>query len=168
MKKRIHKIKSHFGLSDFFKFFSKQNDYKIDKNTYNKIITDFNEEIRELIINDNLIYSLPHLGFEVVLKKDKRKPRIVNGKLINNIPVDWKATNELWNKNPESKKKKLLVRYRNSHTSGYIFRIYFKKFKCNLKNRSLYKFQPNRKFKRQLSARIKDPNKDNLDAFLLY
>ncbi len=163
---RIHKRKRDYGMEDYYKFYLKKN--KISKKLFNNIITDFNNELINIIIEDNLIYNIPYIGLEIVIKKDKRKPKIVNGKLINNIPIDFQATNKLWESNPECKEKKLLVRYNNSHSSGYVFRIYCKKFKSNLKNRSLLKFKPSRKFQRSLSARIKDPNKDNFDAFLLY
>ena len=121
-----------------------------------------------MIINEGMDYSIPHLMFEITIRKNKRKPRIVDGKLIHNIPIDWKATNELWKENPEAKKKKLLVRYNNSHTSGYVYMIYMKKFKAKVKKKVFYKFLPNRTFKRNLSKRIKDFDKDNFDAFLLY
>lgn len=165
---RNHKLKADYGIRDYYKFYKKDVNNPIDKKLYNEIITKYNTEIKNLIIEENLVYQLPYLGFEVILKKQKRVPKIKNGKLLNNIPPDWKATKELWEKDEEAKEKKLLVRYDNYHTSNYIYRIYFKKFKSKIKNKSLFKFQPNRSFKRQLSARIKDPNKDNLNAYLLY
>lgn len=165
---RKHKLKVDYGITDYYKFYKNDVDNPINSKLYNEIITRYNNEIKTLIIEKNLIYQLPYLGFEVILKKQKRAPRIVDGKLINNIPPDWKATNELWEKDEEAKKKKLLVRYNNYHTSNFIYRIYFKKFKSKIKNKSLFKFQPNRSFKRQLSARIKDSNKDTLNAYLLY
>lgn len=165
---RNHTLKSDYGISNFYKYYKTISDTPINSKLYNQIITEYNNELRNLIIEDNLVYQLPYLGFEIILKKQKRTPRIVDGKLINNIPPDWKKTNALWEKDAEAKEKKLLVRYDNYHTSNYIYRIYFKKFKSKIKNKSLFKFQPNRSFKRQLSARIKDTDKDNLNAYLLY
>jgi|TARA_R110000851_G_scaffold314588_1_gene476693 hypothetical protein len=169
MIKRIHKNKSNFGMKDYYNFYDNNYEpYNVTRLIYNKIITDFNKELRKLIINQNLIYKIPYLYFEIMLKKEKRVPRIVNGKLINNVPIDWQKTNKLWAQDEEAKEKKLLVRYNNSHTSGYIFRIYCKKFNSKVKNKNLFKFQPNREFKRELSKRIKDTNQDNLNAYLLY
>lgn len=165
---RKHKLKADYGITDYYKFYKKNSDNPVNSRLFNDIITEYNTEIKNLIIEKNLVYQLPYLGFEIILKKQKRVPRIKDGKLINNIPPDWKATKELWEKDEEAKEKKLLVRYDNYHTSNYIYRIYFKKFKSKIRNKSLFKFQPNRSFKRQLSARIKDPNKDNLNAYLLY
>jgi len=164
---RIHKLKADYSNTDYHKFYVKKYG-DITAKTYNNIISEFNSGISELIIEENLIFYIPFLGLEIFIKKDKRKPRLSNGKLINNIPIDWKATNELWNNDEEAKQKKLLVRYNNSHTSGYVFRIYCKKFKSKLKYKTLYKFKPSRLFQRALSSRIKDTNKDNFDAFLLY
>lgn len=167
-KQRIHKIKSDFGIGDYYSFFDEKYKRGISKERYKEIIKEFNDSVKDLIIEESFIYQLPYIGMEIMIKKDRRKPRIINGKLINNTPIDWKTTNELWESDKEARDKKILVRYTNFHTSGYVFKIYCKKFKCNLKYRSLYKFKPNRSFSRQLGTRLLDPNKDSLDAFLLY
>ena len=163
---REHKVICDYGMGDYYKHYISTHK-KIDKVIFNNIVTDFHTELRKLIILENVGYTMPGVNFELVLKKEKRKPKIKDGKLLNNIPVDWQATKALWNRDEEAKEKKLLVRYNNSHTSGYVFRIYFKKFGAKIKNRSVYKFQVNRDFKRQISKYIKDPNM-SIDAFLLY
>ena len=164
--KRIHKIKCDYGMNDYFRYYNKI--YKgVDRATFGKVITDFNKEIGKLIVNNHLEYGLPKLGYHLMLRKDQRKPKIKNGKLLNNIPVDWKKTNILWDNNPEAKEKKLLVRYNNSHTSGYIYRIYLKKFGVKLKYRSIYKAQINRELKRYIAKQINESDKP-LDAYLLY
>lgn len=164
---RAHKVICDYGMGDYYKFYLATYKEEVDRNTYGNVITDFNEQLKELIILENLSYTMPGINFQLVLKKEKRKPKIKNGKLLNNIPVDWKSTNALWERDAEAKEKKLLVRYNNSHTSGYVFRVYFKKFGAKIKNRSVYKFQVNREFKRQISRYINDPDKE-VDAFLLY
>lgn len=168
MDKRVHKNKKDYGIVDYRTYYNHKYNKNIDKTLYNKIITEFNTELRNLIIEESIIYKMPSLNLEILIKKDKRVPRIQNGKLINNIPPDWKATKALWAKDPEAKEKKLLVRCNNSHTSNYIYRIYCKKFKCNLPSKTLIKFKPNRGFQRQLAKRIKDKNKGNLNAYMLY
>ena len=140
---------------------------KISRLLYNKIISDYNEGIRSLIINDQIIYQFPYTNFQLFVKKHKRKPKIVNGKLINSIPINWKATNELWEKDAEAKEKKILIRFTNYHTFGYVFRIIFKKFNSRLKNKSLYKFKNNRKLQRELNKRIMDDTKNPYDAFVI-
>ena len=164
---RVHKIKNDFGMVDYYKFYKSKTEKPVDKLTYNNIITDFNKELQDLIIEDNMIYQMPWINLELVLKKEKRRPRIVDGKLINNLPIDWKSTNALWAKDEEAKEKKLLVRLNNSHTAGHVFRIYCKKFKSHLKARGMYKWQTVRGFARKLNTAILDEDK-NIDAYLLY
>lgn len=163
---RQHKVICDFGMGDYHKYYVSQYG-EIDRNTYSNVITDFNLALRDLIILENLEYTFPGVNFQLVLKKDKRKPTIKNGKLINNIPIDWKSTNALWERDKEAKEKKLLVRYNNSHSSHYVYRIYFKKFGAKIKYRSVYKFQVNRDFKRLIKDYIKNPD-ISIDAFLLY
>lgn len=165
---RNHSLKADFGMYDYYKFYINKYNREISRPKYNKLITEYNLGIIELILNDNLDYQLPYLNMEIVIRKDKRKPKLVNGKLINNIPIDWKKTNELWEKDQEAKDKKLLVRYNNSHTSGHVYRVTLKKFKSKVRNKSLYKLKTNRKFQRMLTERINDPKKEPFDAFLLY
>lgn len=155
-------------MRDYYRYYSKGRETPVSKLKFNKIITEFNKEIVNHIINDGMLYKLPALNMEIFITKSKRKPRIVDGKLINNVPVDWKATNALWNEDDDAREKKLLVRYNNSHTSGYVFKVSLNKYNSRVKNKSYYKFKPNRKFQRDLATRIKDPNKDNFDAFLQY
>ena len=167
--KRVHKLKGDYGIRDYYKYYKETTgDTSISTALFNKIITDFNAGVIDLVIEQGLIFYMPYLGLELLIKKDKRKPRIEDGKLINNVPIDWNATNNLWEKDAEAKEKKILVRYTNSHTSGYVFRVYCKKFKSKIRNKKLYKFKPSRNFQRSLSKRINDPHKDNFDSFLLY
>ena len=163
------KIPTHYGMTDYYKYFKKNNhDIKITAGRYSDIIKRFNEELINLIIEDNLDYKLPYLGASISIKKDKRIPKIVDGKLYNPTPVDWKATNKLWDEDEEARERKLLVRYNNNHTSKYVFRVYFKKYIYPFINKKYYNFDTCRKFARQLGARINDEEKDKYDTFLLY
>ncbi len=169
MVRSKNKISVDYGMPDYYEYFEQEYpELNIPRSKFNKIIGEVNDGIINLILNEGLEFKLPYLYTTFIIKKDKRKPKIKDGKVINNAPVDWKTTKKLWDEHPETKEKKLLVRYTNTHTSGYVFRIYFKKFGSHLKNRSYFKFKPSRRFQRALSARIKDDNKDKFDAYLLY
>ena len=163
------KITADYGMKDYYNYFKKENlEFDITRGIYNNIISDFNKKLIDLIIEDNLEYVLPHLGSSISTKKIKRTPKIVNGKLYNTAPVDWVATNKLWDEDEEAKEKKLLVRYLNNHTSKFVFSIYFKKYISFFMNKNIYSFVSNRSFKRQLGARINDENKNKYDTYLLY
>jgi len=155
-------------MSDYYNFFKKEYKLDISNKKFYDVIADFNREIVNLIIEENLDYQLPYLGSSISITKIKQVPKIKDGKLINNSPIDWVATNKLWNDDEEAKEKKLLVRFSNYHTSKYIFKIYFKKYIYSFKNKKYFKFKSIRSFSRLLGKRIKDDNKEKYDAFLLY
>lgn len=164
-----NKIKVDYGMKDYYEYYKDTyTESSVSKSTYNKIISAANDAIIELMLETGIDYKLPHLGTTITIRKDKRVPKIVDGKVINTSPIDWVTTKKLWEQDPDAKEKKILVKYLNHHTSGFVFRIYMKKFGSAFKNRTVYKFEPSRKFKRSLSARIKDDNKDKFDTYLLY
>lgn len=165
---RIHRFKADYGLTDYRNFYKEKYDSEIEAKEYSGILRKFNKALIELIVNESLTYMMPYLLFEVSIKKIRRRPRIVDGKLVNPNPINWQATNKLWDENEDAREKKLLVRYNNFHSSGYVFRVYCKKFKSKLKYRSHYKIKTNKEFKLKIRDRIMDPDKDNYDAFLLY
>jgi len=168
-KRTEGKIKTDYGINNYYKYFIKNNqDINISGSEYKDIITEFNNGIINLIIEESLEYTIPYIGSTLCVRKDKRIPRIVNGKLYNPSPVDWVATNKLWSEDEESKDKKLLVRYLNNHTSKYVFRVYFKKYNLYFENKKLYSFKVNRIFSRLLGKRIKDEDKEKFDSYLLY
>jgi len=163
------KIKTHYGMSDYYKSFKNDNpNLDISKELYNKIICDFNKSIIDLIIEQNVDYKIPHLGSTLCIRKIKRTVKIVNGKVVNTNPIDWVTTNKVWNEDPEAREKKLLIRFLNHHTSGYFFKIYFKKYDSYYLNKKWYAFKASRDFDRNLAKRIKDENKDKFDAYKLY
>lgn len=168
-KRTEGKIKTHYGKKDYYKYFKINNpDLNITAKTFSDVISDFNKEIINLIIEENLEYNIPYLGSSISIKKNKRVPKIVNGKLYNTSPVDWVATNKLWDEDKEAREKKLLVRYLNNHTSKFVFKIQFKKYNNYFLNKNIYSFESNRVFKRLLGKRINDENKDKYDTYLLY
>ena len=167
MNNRKHNLSKGYGVADYYKFYNNKYENSLNEKKYRKILDKFYVELEKLIIKEGVDFIMPFLNFEITIRKDKRKPRIKDGKLINNTPVNPVATKKLWDENAEAKEKRILVRYNNSHTSGYVFRIYCKKFRSSLKNKTLFKFRPIRSMKRNLAKIIFDPD-IAFDAFLLY
>ncbi len=167
-KRTSGKIKSHFGMSDYYSYYKKHSDNPVSLSIYSNVISTFNTAVIDKILNDNFEYLVPIIGIRLGIRKDKREPKLKDGKLYINRPVDWKATNELWNEYPEARENKTRVRFLNTHTSGYVFRIHCSKFLSRLKNKHFYKFKPSRNFQRSLADRINDDSKDKFDSFLLH
>lgn len=164
--KRTHRFSADYGLTDYRKFYIEKHG-DIDTKLYSSVVRDFNKGIAHLIVEESMRYKIPFIGFEMFIAKSKRGPKLVNGQLVNTVPVDWRSTLDLWESDKEAKEKKLLVRYNNYHTSGYVFRIYVRKSGSKMKNKSYYRIRPNRKFQRSLSSRIKDQSKEVYDAFVV-
>lgn len=168
IKRTSGKIKSHYGMKDYYRHYKKNSDNPVDYTTYSEIISKYNRGIIDLMLNKSLEYRMPIINFLFTIRKDQRKPQIKDGVLYNNRPIDFKRTMELWAIDEEAKKNKVLLRFNNNHTSGYVFRIYCKKLESGVKNKKYYKFAPSREFKRALAARINDEDKPKFDCYLLY
>ena len=163
-----NQLKANYGMKDYYKHYCKNVENPVTAKQYNEIIGVLNQGIIDLILNNNLEYNIPHVGMTLCVRKFKSIPKIENGKLINNTPIDWKATNALWDENPEAKERKILLRHLNTHSSKHVFRIKLLKFGKLYKNKKHYKFKAARDFSRALAKRILDPKKDNYDTFNLY
>lgn len=168
IKRTLGKIKAHFGMKDYYKWYKKNSDDVVDYTTYSDIISEYNKTIINLMLNNSLEYRVPKVNLLFTIRKEHRTPKIIEGKLVNNRPVDFKRTMALWKVDKDAKNKKVLLRHKNNHTSGYVFRIYCKKHESGIKNKKVYKFQPSRQFKRDLAARINDEYKPKFDCYLLY
>ena len=163
------KIKRDYGMNDYYKFYKSASKNPVDKTKFNKIISEFNSKIVNLIIEEGLEYRPSLLHFNFCVRKIKYIPYLDdNNKLINNSPIDWKSTKQLWDDSEEAKDKKVVLRFLNNHTSKYVYRIKVTKSGIKYKNKRLYRFKACRSFKRSLAKRIKDEDKDPFNAHLLY
>jgi hypothetical protein len=167
-KRTEGKLKVDYGLSDYYKYYKQNENNPVDNKKFNKIVSEFNKEIVNLIIEENLEFTPVKLQFTFCVRKYKKVPQIKEGKLINTNPIDWKTTNELWEENSEAKEKKIIIKFNNNHTSKNIFRIKALKVGTTYKNKYLFRFKAIRSFRALLSKRILDPNKDNFNTFNLY
>jgi hypothetical protein len=177
MKKRgLGKNNADYTLADSYKYFvsrvvnSEKLDgdsiniielYKLNKTKYHNIIKEFNMMIMEKLIMEAATYKLPgQLGELRIQKRRNLKLKLdENSKLITRkLPVDWKATKELWEINLKAKEQKKLVFITNDHFDGHrcIFTWHKKRSDCPFK--SVYQFIPSRHNKRWLASVIKDPN----------
>lgn len=162
------KVPAHFGMQDYYKYYKKHSEAPVEPSVYNRVISEFNMEVMDQILNHYKVYTLPYLRLKIGVRKSKPRIRIKDNTVVNGNPIDWATTKKLWEEDEESLKNKTLVRHTNKHTFGYVFKIYALKFAARFKHKSLFRFKPVRKFQRELSKRINDPNKDRFDCYLLY
>lgn len=163
------KYNSDVGMEDFYRYYKNNfvpkrgSSYDIDGSTYRSIISDFNMKIIEKIVKESFDFHIPcRLGI-LGVRKYKKKPFKYGDKYVKNLPIDWKSTKELWEKNEEARKNKKLVRYLNKDKGGYIYKIFYFKGTANYKNKSAYKFKSSYKFKEIFK---KELEKGEVDYYL--
>jgi len=98
-------------------------------------------------------FKIPHRMGVVELRKYDTSIRIgKDGKVYDNLPIDWNRTLELWYEDEESYKKKTLVKMEEKE----IFTIYYNRNLATYKNQSYYEFKFNRDMKLMLKQKIKE------------
>lgn len=158
---RHHKVNNSYGSKDAFHYYRKikpnESKYVLTDCQYLQIIRAINNNLRENLINGKDVL-LPEKMGRLELRKRANKFKLVDGKLVTTLPVNWDATLKLWYDNPIAKKKKQLVRQEVEET----FRVLYNRNKANYNNKSFYEFNTNRDIKIGLKKNIK---LNKIDAF---
>lgn len=147
---------------DFYNFFKKK--YKKhaghipSQGEYSAIFDEFAEEIMNKIIYEAYEFRIPyHLGNLYVTQRDVKIRFDNQGNLINKgLAPDWNATKKLWREDEEARERKQLIYHFNEHSSRKRMRFHWDRRTIFLKNKSVYKFIPIRKWSRKLKDVIKD------------
>lgn len=130
--------------------------YTINSTTYMKILLSIFRKAREKMILNNMDYILPcQMGSLAVCKIERKLKIDEEGNVISKVPIDYKATRELWATDEESKRLKKKVYLFNENFKGFMLKIVWIKHKSNLFKKGTYKFTAVREFKRQVPALVK-------------
>lgn len=142
-----------FKLDYLSKYVTKQ---KVDKRIFAKIAKELNQEIINMIIEKNFEYVLPcNMGI-ISIKKSKAEPKLrPDGKLVNNLSMDYKATRELWLTNPEAKEKKKKVFHTNEHSGGWRYSFFWSKKEASAQGKKVYMFKTVRANSRAIAEKTK-------------
>ena len=167
-KRTNGKNNSDYGMKDYYHYYYSNSEDPVSRTVFSAIISELNQTVMQMMLNDSFEYRVPHLNLQLTIRKNRNRPKIEDGKLINTAPPDWKRTLTLWDENPEAREKKTLVRHLNHHSSGFVYKIITLKALSTFKNRKYYSFKPSRTFQRELRDRIRDEDKPKFDCFLLY
>ena len=165
IESRNHKIKCHFGLPDYFRFYKQTSKNPKGKAKFSSVLKDYLNANRNAVSNFGYIFVLPQRMGRVEIRKNKAEIKVgKDGVIINKLAINWKETKKLWEENPEAKEKKIKIRYTNEHTGGYVFRPRYMKNTANYKNKSIYRMKVNRAMSRNTENAIMSKR---MDAFLL-
>ena len=107
-----------------------------------------------LTLQDQLLkgmdITLPHRMGRIEIRKFIAKLDCEDGKIVTNLPIDWKRTIDLWWEDEKCYESKTLIRYEDKER----FTIYYNKGFANFSNKTFYKFVPTRTIKRRLKQQI--------------
>lgn len=153
------KNSADFTIKDIYKRYintiEKNTIYDIKQVKFTSILKRFNTEILDLIVLKGYEVKLPMLG---VVRVSGRKVKLKldeNGNLdTSRLPVDYKATKELWSRDLEAAKNKKLIFITNNHTDGY--KYFFHWTKGRVKSISAVSFKLYRHHSRLISKVLKN------------
>lgn len=164
IKRGKGKITIDVGLAQGYKHYCEAvkdlpQEYKISQSLYGKIIKHVHDEIAKELLNNAESFRMPAGLPQIRVRKFKRKIKFNEDGTVDtqSLPVNWKATRELWEKNEDAKKKKKRVYFLNDHRDGYSANFIMEKFAANIKNLQSYRFKATRTLDRELSAIWQDP-----------
>lgn len=158
--KSKEKIKSHINTPEQYKYYlennceNKDSLFYLTKKEYTDFLKAFFDEVMEEMMFGNKEIVLPFKTGVVCIRKFPQKVRIEDGKVINNLPVDYNATLALWERDAEAKANKKLVRHLNKNRMLYKFTYY--RSRARFKNKEYYWFKPTRTNKLKLKNAIKE------------
>jgi len=127
---------------------------------YRKVLNDFNKAVVDLIVNEAYDFIIPcNLGSLKIIKFKNKFKFNSNGEMIKGkLYPNWKATNELWAKNPEAKAQKKLIYHVNEHSEGYQHKWCYDNYRNKSINKTAYNFIAVRSNKRRIPMALHDEN----------
>ena len=159
---RNHKIKGSLGVYDAYKYIRKNKYFDIGAVVKEKQFYLIIRTVSKLLakeIYEGRSIKLPLRMGEIELRKTPTRLKIVDGQLVNHLPIDWDATLKLWFEDNECFQNKQLVRMDERE----LFKVFYNKTKAEYNNKTFYQFNVNRDVKTKLKQNIKS---GRVDAFL--
>lgn len=150
------KITGSLGIYDGYKYYRKtkpkEKKYVLTESQYFAITRKINDILAEEIANGNDIKLPCRMGTIEIRKNDRKVIVGSDGKVYNNLPIDWNKTLELWYEDEEAYKNKTLVKMEEKE----IFKIYFNRESATFRNKNYYEFTFNKDLKIRLKQKIKE------------
>lgn len=154
-KKRKNRLKSNYNSKYYIDYIYKRlnKKYGLTYPQISKIIKMYHELAREDFALGEVFYFKKELG-SLQLFKEKREVYINDkGEVVNDLPINYRATWKLWQEKPELKNK-TYIRYVNKHSDGYIFTTSYQVGKAKYKYKNVYSFHFNATMKTMLHENI--------------
>jgi nucleoid DNA-binding protein len=152
--------KHGYVIRDSYKGYKSSVKEPLEKKEYLEIAYGFMEFMMEKIFDGHTVKIPERLGV-VEIKGRKQKIKIdKETDAISGLAPDWKATNDLWRRDPLAKSKKKMIFLLNEHTGGIRYKINWSKLNVLVENKSAYALIFSRANKRRLAKIIKETKKE--------
>ena len=145
--------KTEVNTRDSYALYSEIVENPVPSKTYIEIANSYMQFLFEKVIEGEEV-TLPAKMGTISIEGRKREIKSnEEGLLI--LPPNWRATKELWDRNPQAKEEKKIVYCLNEETGGVSYRLHWSRNKIPLENKSLYSLIITRLNKRNISKAIK-------------
>lgn len=141
------------NLRDSYKEYM-QVDGAVDIKTYLLITGEYNKFLVDKVLEGHEVTLPARLGVLRIQGKQQEVRFDEEGK-IQGLAPDWVKTKELWDKNPEAKKRKQRVFHTNAETDNTRYKYFWSKVRVLIENKSLYSLRMTRGNKRAVHNMIK-------------
>lgn len=150
-----HNKPTRHGIKDIYKFYRSTTLNPVEMNVFREIW----EEFAELTTNDIVAgkdFLMPFRIGIIGIRKRKIQVKLNPDGTIDKryLRPDWKATNELWNRDAEAKERKQIVFHLNKHFGGFNCKWFWDKSTCCIPNQTVYSLVMTRENKRKLAKAI--------------
>lgn len=136
------------GMKDAYRLYKKELTNTVGRNTFMQLVSGFNDFVRNKIIEGHHV-SFPEKVGSMYIMGSPVHPKVDEWGKIRGLSVDWKATKEMWSRDPQKKEEKKVIYHFNEHTNGIRYRVRWSKKRMFIRNRDFYMFfftRGNRKF----------------------
>lgn len=142
------------NLRDSYKSYREGHRNPVAIKIYIEIALGFIKFLMSKVIEGKDVKLPCELGI-IGVRGKKQKPRLSDEGEIVGLPPDWVGTKQLWDTDPEAKKRRQLLYLFNEHTGGFRYKIVWFKKGFKFKNKSVYSIKFSRMNKRTISNLIK-------------
>ena len=150
------KMLTRYGIREVYKFYKSHTENPLPYPIFRAVWITFIDKVTKGIVEEGKDFIMPYRLGSVGIRKQKIRVKLNPDGTIDTryLRPDWKATNELWDRDEEAKKNKQRVFHLNRHFGGFNCKWFWDKSTCIVKNQTAYSLTMSRENKRKLSEAI--------------
>jgi len=145
-------IKTEKNIRSGYKEYFKSVSNPVSEKEYVTICSEYNKYLMKKVFEGDEITLPARMGILFIVgKKNIIK---FNDKGEPNLPVNWKATTDLWKRDIVAAENKKKIYHTNDHTDGVTYRFFWSKKNIFAENKNLYSLIFTRDNKRMVNTMI--------------